>query len=126
MDDVDVEDEENSPMVVDTSQQQLDWRVPENGEQVEATAEISLFPEYEQVERIFQDYFKECNLNLQDVFFFLRSREVALSTKCNYMDKQPDITTNMRQILVDWLVEVSEEYKLQTETLHLAVNYIDR
>ena len=33
---------------------------------------------------------------------------------------------NMRQILVDWLVEVSEEYKLQTETLHLAVNYIDR
>jgi len=109
MDDVDVEDEENSPMVVDTSQQQLDWRVPENGEEVEATAEISLFPEYE-----------------QDVFFFLRSREVALSTKCNYMDKQPDITTNMRQILVDWLVEVSEEYKLQTETLHLAVNYIDR
>ena len=49
-----------------------------------------------------------------------------MSTKCNYMDKQPDITTNMRQILVDWLVEVSEEYKLQTETLHLAVNYIDR
>merc|ERR1711962_1368718 len=109
MDDVDVEDEENSPMVVDTSQQQLDWRVPENGEEVEATAEISLFPEYE-----------------QDVFFFLRSREVALSTKFNYMDKQSDITTNMRQILVDWLVEVSEEYKLQTETLHLAVNYIDR
>ena len=126
MDDVDVEDEENSPMVVDTSQQQLDWRVPENGEEVEATAEISLFPEYEQVERISRDHFKEFNLNLQDVFFFLRSREVALSTKCNYMDKQPDITTNMRQILVDWLVEVSEEYKLQTETLHLAVNYIDR
>ena len=42
------------------------------------------------------------------------------------MEKQPDITMNMRQILVDWLVEVSEEYKLQTETLHLAVNYIDR
>ena len=54
MDDVDVEDEENSPMVVDTSQQQLDWRVPENGEQVEATAEISLFPEYEQVGTIFK------------------------------------------------------------------------
>ena len=62
----------------------------------------------------------------QDVFLFLRSREVALSTKFNYMEKQPDITMNMRQILVDWLVEVSEEYKLQTETLHLAVNYIDR
>jgi cyclin A len=42
------------------------------------------------------------------------------------MQKQPDITPNMRCILVDWLVEVSEEYKLNTETLYLAVNYIDR
>merc|ERR1711936_1410348 len=32
----------------------------------------------------------------------------------------------MRSILVDWLVEVAEEYKLQTETLYLAVSYIDR
>ena len=31
-----------------------------------------------------------------------------------------------RSILVDWLVEVGEEYKLQTETLFLAVSYIDR
>jgi len=32
----------------------------------------------------------------------------------------------MRSILVDWLVEVAEEYRLHTETLFLAVNYIDR
>lgn len=42
------------------------------------------------------------------------------------MRKQPDITHNMRSILVDWLVEVAEEYKLHTETLYLAVNCIDR
>lgn len=42
------------------------------------------------------------------------------------MKKQPDITNSMRAILVDWLVEVGEEYKLQNETLYLAVNYIDR
>ena len=42
------------------------------------------------------------------------------------MVKQPDINMNMRAILVDWLVEVSEEYKLHDETLFLAVNYIDR
>ena len=46
--------------------------------------------------------------------------------KWNYMTKQPDITFPMRAILVDWLVEVSEEYKLHTETIFLAVNYIDR
>lgn len=42
------------------------------------------------------------------------------------MKKQPDITHSMRTILVDWLVEVAEEYKLHTETLYLAVNFIDR
>lgn len=42
------------------------------------------------------------------------------------MRKQPDINDSMRTILVDWLVEVSEEYRLNGETLYLAVNYIDR
>lgn len=42
------------------------------------------------------------------------------------MKKQPDVTASMRSILVDWLVEVAEEYKLHTETLYLAVNYVDR
>lgn len=42
------------------------------------------------------------------------------------MSRQPDITVTMRAILVDWLVEVNDEYKLNPETLHLAVNYIDR
>jgi cyclin A len=46
--------------------------------------------------------------------------------KPTYMKKQSDITNSMRSILVDWLVEVSEEYKLHRETLFLAVNYIDR
>ena len=49
-----------------------------------------------------------------------------MQPKYNYMSKQPDITGSMRAILVDWLVEVGEEYKLQTETLFLAVSYIDR
>jgi len=42
------------------------------------------------------------------------------------MEHQSDINANMRSILVDWLVEVSEEYKLHTETLFLSINYIDR
>ncbi|OTF73123.1 hypothetical protein BLA29_010413, partial [Euroglyphus maynei] len=32
----------------------------------------------------------------------------------------------MRSILVDWLVDVADEYKLKDETLFLAINYIDR
>ena len=52
--------------------------------------------------------------------------QVKMRPKAGYMKKQPDITGSMRAILVDWLVEVGEEYKLQNETLYLAVNYIDR
>ncbi|PWA57947.1 cyclin-like protein [Artemisia annua] len=32
----------------------------------------------------------------------------------------------MREILVDWLVEVAEEYRLVSDTLFLTVSYIDR
>lgn len=42
------------------------------------------------------------------------------------MKRQPDISYSMRTILVDWLVEVAEEYRLDTETLYLAISYIDR
>jgi cyclin A len=32
----------------------------------------------------------------------------------------------MRGILVDWLVDVADEFKLLADTLYLAVSYIDR
>lgn len=32
----------------------------------------------------------------------------------------------MRVVLVDWLVEVSQEYRMSSDTLYLAVNYTDR
>jgi hypothetical protein len=57
----------------------------------------------------------------------LHLHEQKLIPWCNYMvDRQRDITTHMRAILVDWLVEVSLEYHLQNETLYLAINYLDR
>ncbi|GFP90128.1 cyclin-a1-1 [Phtheirospermum japonicum] len=39
---------------------------------------------------------------------------------------QKDINASMRAILIDWLVEVAEEYRLVPDTLYLTVNYIDR
>lgn len=61
-----------------------------------------------------------------EIYTYLREMELKTRPKACYMKKQPDITNSMRAILVDWLVEVGEEYKLQNETLYLAVNYIDR
>jgi cyclin A len=42
------------------------------------------------------------------------------------MSRQQGITENMRAILVDWLVDVSVHFNVMSETLHYAVNYIDR
>jgi len=99
---------ESSPMVMETtSVAKEQWRVPP----IEDNQTVDIFTEPEYA---------------QDIYRYLRDSEVKHLPKSTYMAKQGDITHAMRSILVDWLVEVGEEYKLQTETLHLAVNYIDR
>ncbi|GBP56930.1 hypothetical protein EVAR_33987_1 [Eumeta japonica] len=62
----------------------------------------------------------------QDIYDHMREVEIKFRANPRYMRKQPDISYSMRSILVDWLVEVCEEYSQQTETLHLAVMYVDR
>lgn len=45
----------------------------------------------------------------------------------DYVQKiQRDVNANMRDVLVDWLVEVAEEYKLVSDTFYFCVAYIDR
>ncbi|XP_054626876.1 G1/S-specific cyclin-E1 isoform X2 [Dunckerocampus dactyliophorus] len=44
----------------------------------------------------------------------------------NMMDKHPHLQPKMRAVLLDWLMEVSEVYKLHRETYHLAQDYFDR
>ena len=38
---------------------------------------------------------------------------------------QDDINEKMRQILIDWLIEVHRKFKLQPETLFSTINIID-
>nr|BAA01628.1 cyclin A [Drosophila melanogaster] len=61
-----------------------------------------------------------------DILEYFRESEKKHRPKPLYMRRQKDISHNMRSILIDWLVEVSEEYKLDTETLYLSVFYLDR
>ncbi|KAK2445659.1 cyclin [Trifolium repens] len=66
---------------------------------------------------------------VSDIFDYLRTIEMQKKRRpmVGYMEKvQTDITSNMRGTLVDWLVEVADEYKLLPETLHLSISYIDR
>ncbi|KAA8521742.1 hypothetical protein F0562_012415 [Nyssa sinensis] len=66
-----------------------------------------------------------CSLYAPDIYDNLLVMELDRRPSVNYMEMlQRDITQSMRGILIDWLVEVSEEYRLVPDTLYLTVNLI--
>ena len=68
-----------------------------------------------------------CTSYVCDIYRNLRVAETKRRPNSFYLEQvQRDIDCRMRAILVDWLVEVADEYKLVPETLHLAVCYLDR
>ncbi|KAI3758842.1 hypothetical protein L6452_06414 [Arctium lappa] len=70
-----------------------------------------------------------CETYVKDIYDYLHNmeREAKRRPLADYIQKvQKDVTENMRGVLVDWLVEVAEEYKLLPDTLYLTISYIDR
>ncbi|KAL6873614.1 hypothetical protein ACP4OV_013696 [Aristida adscensionis] len=68
-----------------------------------------------------------CTSYVAEIYLNLLASELMRRPSPNYMETlQRDITKGMRGILIDWLVEVSEEYKLVPDTLYLTVYLIDR
>ncbi|ESQ30898.1 hypothetical protein EUTSA_v10011575mg [Eutrema salsugineum] len=70
-----------------------------------------------------------CGPYVSDISAYLREMEAKPKQRPlhDYIEKlQNDLTPNMRGVLVDWLVEVAEEYKLVSDTLYLTVSYVDR
>ncbi len=64
---------------------------------------------------------------LEEMSACLRSREEATRPSASFLDDfQADCTPQMRAILVDWLVDVAEAFRLERATLFVAVNYVDR
>lgn len=53
-------------------------------------------------------------------------KEPELRPEPDYMDLQRDIDSQKRTILINWLVEVADEFGLQTETLFMSTSIIDR
>ncbi|KAJ6354589.1 hypothetical protein OIU77_005236 [Salix suchowensis] len=68
-----------------------------------------------------------CSFYAPDIYNIICAKELDRRPSIDYMEKlQRDISPSMRGILIDWLVEVSEEYTLVPDTLYLTVNLIDR
>jgi len=66
------------------------------------------------------------NEYLPEIIQYLHDSEDRNCAHFGYMNMQPDITEKMREILIDWLIEVHLRFKLVPETLYLTINIIDR
>ncbi|KAG9448080.1 hypothetical protein H6P81_014208 [Aristolochia fimbriata] len=70
---------------------------------------------------------QQCASFASDIYKHLREAETKKRPSTDFMERvQKDVNASMRSILIDWLVEVAEEYRLVPDTLYLTVNYIDR
>ena len=69
-----------------------------------------------------------CVQYVNDIYSHLRESEEHQKPDPAYMRESSERhkAPTIKGILVDWLVEVAEEYKLSSETLYLSVCYIDR
>lgn len=56
----------------------------------------------------------------------LGDHKTVLQRDSDMFRKHPSLQPQMRAILLDWLIEVCEVYKLHRETYYLAMDYIDR
>lgn len=59
-----------------------------------------------------------------DIYEYLRSLELSHPIREDYL-KGREITPRVRAVLIDWLVEVQQEYHLLQETLHITVGILD-
>ncbi|XP_061341874.1 G2/mitotic-specific cyclin S13-7-like [Gastrolobium bilobum] len=64
---------------------------------------------------------------VEDIYMFYKEVENESLTQ-DYMNTQhqPEINKRMREILIDWLMDVHSKFELSLETLYLTINIIDR
>ncbi|KAJ8908759.1 hypothetical protein NDN08_005464 [Rhodosorus marinus] len=67
-----------------------------------------------------------CSEYVKEIFDHWKRVEAKYLPSKDYMSQQPDLSDKMRSILVDWLVDVHQKFKLSPDTLFLTVNVVDR
>ena len=62
----------------------------------------------------------------EEVWLSLCRKDRLYKRNQDYMLSHPTLQPRMRAILLDWLIEVCEVYRLHRETYHLAMDFVDR
>ena len=63
---------------------------------------------------------------VNEIYDYTKYLEHAYAVKPRFLDGHKEVSHKMRTILVDWIVQVHQRFKLQNETLHLTVAIMDR
>lgn len=90
---------------------------------------ISNFYETESVKGKLHNQVKVVSWQLQDNSYLksLLTKELEYMPNPYYLQTmQPQVSSSMRMILYDWMMEVCSELTLKREVFHLAINYCDR
>ncbi|WVN89476.1 uncharacterized protein L203_104701 [Cryptococcus depauperatus CBS 7841] len=61
-----------------------------------------------------------------DAFKYMMDIQPHTMPKPDYMNNQAELQWKMRQILMDWIIEVHSKFRLLPETLFIATNLVDR
>ncbi|KAF6215268.1 hypothetical protein GE061_010020 [Apolygus lucorum] len=59
-----------------------------------------------------------------DIFDYLKRREKDFKVE-DYIHRQNDLSITMRALLVDWMVEVQENFEVNHESLYLGIKLVD-
>lgn len=113
--------EEETP-VEETPEENVDMKADETSELEDSVADLRLSA----VDAGDTDNPQAVSEYIMDIMAHLKDVEAGKVASPTYMSKQTDINSKMREILIDWLIEVHVKFKLRPETLYLTVNIIDR
>ena len=67
-----------------------------------------------------------CAEYAEGIISYLRNKEESMYVKEGFLKDQPEVNDKVRIGAVEWMVEAQLRFKLENETLFLAVNILDR
>ena len=78
--------------------------------------------------KIFLHNYQNAMNNVYDIEFInnLLDKENKLRPIPDFLGNHPTLLPEHRAILIDWMIEICEDLAFKRDTLHYAVNYLDR
>jgi hypothetical protein len=67
-----------------------------------------------------------CFANCEEIWDLMCKMDLKYQRDPNFFKNQAYLGPQMRSILLDWIMDVCESYKMHRETLYLAIDYVDR